>query len=421
MDHSYPLHTFQTSNGIRLAVNPDRWVSGVAVNLWYGVGSVHEKAGKTGFAHLFEHLMFSGSANVASGEHLAVLQAIGGNTNATTSFDRTNYFETVPRGGLDLALWLEAERLASLLDSVDQVNLDTQREVVKEEKRQRYDNVPYGDAFPELMRFSFPNDHPYAHMPIGSMEDLDQATLEDVHDFFHRHYSPDNLILTLSGDIAPDEGLALVETYFAEITPLQPPPPPHLPPLPSHTGLPRLELSADVPQDVVYLSWRTPPIADDSNDPLSVGLTILAGSMTSRLHEDLVRANLADAVDVSDLGLQHGNSLVVATAACAEGISPEQVEEVMMATWGRFCQEGPTAEELVRAKKAETRQYLSDLASIEDRADHISAAWSLFGDAEEVNHHLGVIQAIGEGDIMEVFASWLTPDQRAALTYRSLR
>jgi len=419
VDHSYPLRTTTTSNGIKVVVNPDPWVSGVAVNLWYDVGSVHEQAGKTGFAHLFEHLMFSGSAHVASGEHLGVLQNIGGNANATTSFDRTNYFETVPRGGLELALWLEADRLASLLDSVDQTNLDTQREVVKEEKRQRYDNVPYGNAFPELMKLSFPDGHPYAHMPIGSMDDLDQATLADVHDFFHRHYSPDNLILTLSGDIQPDEGFALVETYFHDIAPAGPTPAPDLDPLSGLTGIPRLELTADVPQDVVYCSWIVPPVAADEADPLSVGLSILSGSMTSRLHEQLVRTNLADSVDAFDLGLKHANSLVVATAACAGSTSPEVVEAAMMTTWEQFCAEGPRADELDRAKKAETRQFLADLASIDDRADHISASWSLFGDPAEINRHLDVINALTAADINRVFTTWMTPSQRAVLTYRS--
>jgi len=420
VDHSYPLHTATTSNGIRVAVNPDPWVSGVAVNLWYGVGSVHEHPGKTGFAHLFEHLMFSGSANVASGEHLGLLQSMGGNSNATTSFDRTNYFETLPEGGVDLALWLEAERLSSLLDSVDQVNLDTQRDVVKEEKRQRYDNVPYGDCFPAIMRLVFPEHHPYAHMPIGSMEDLDSASLEDVHSFFHRHYSPKNLILTLSGSLQPEEGFSLVEKYFSSIAPGEGPANPAIGPLGQLTGVPRIELTSDVPQDVVYCCWLVPPIADDSNDPLGLGLSILAGSMTSRLHEDLVRTNLADSVDAFDLGLEHGNSLIVATAACADSVPPEMLEQAMMATWERFCADGPTGAELGRAKKSEDREFLADLASIETRADHISASWAYFSDAQEINRHLDAIHSLTVSDVHREFSQWMRPENRAVLTYRRL-
>ena len=420
MDHTYPLRTTTTSNGIRVAVNPDPWVPGVAVNLWYGVGSVHEVAGKTGFAHLFEHLMFSGSASVASGEHLALLQSLGGNANATTSFDRTNYFETIPAGGLELALWLEAERLRSLLDSVDQVNLDTQREVVKEEKRQRYDNVPYGNSFSQIMGLVFPDSHPYSHMPIGSMADLDSASLEDVRDFFHRHYSPRNLILTLSGAVQPEEGFLLVEKYFSDIEPGDGPSDPHLAPLGKLTGIPRVDVQGDVPQDVLYCCWLVPAIADDSNDPLGLGLTVLAGSMTSRLHEDLVRTSLADSAEAFDLGLEHGNSLIVATAACVDQVAPEKVEEAMMASWERFCDEGPSPEEMNRAVKSEDREFLADLAGIESRADHISASWSYFGDPDEVNRHLATIHSLTSEDVVEEFSSWMRPENRAVLTYRSL-
>ena len=177
----------------------------MAVNIWYDVGSSDEEQGRTGFAHLFEHVMFQGSAHVASGQHIALLQAAGAVVNATTWFDRTNYFETLPTGGLDLALWLEADRMGTLLDALTQENLDTQREVVKEEKRQRYDNVPYGDVMELLNALTFPADHPYGHTTIGSMEDLDAATLEDVHAFFRRHYVPNNAVLSIVGDVEPDD------------------------------------------------------------------------------------------------------------------------------------------------------------------------------------------------------------------------
>jgi predicted Zn-dependent peptidase len=307
-----------------------------------------------------------------------------------------------------------------LLEGVDQANLDTQREVVKEEKRLRYDNVPYGDAFPELMRLVFPGDHPYAHMPIGSMADLDSASLGDVHDFFHQHYRPDNLIITLSGMVGPDEGFALVDQFFSGI------PAGGHSPAAGPAGLgpiqdsPRAGLTADVPQDVVYCCWRVPPIADDVHDALSMGLAILAGSMTSRLHQDLVRTGLADSVDAFDLGLAYGDSLIVATAACAEAVSPEHLETAMMESWARLGADGPTPAELARAVKAEERDYLADLASIEDRADHISAAWSLFGDPEEVNRHLGRFRTLDGGDVQAGLNAWLPVDNRAVLTYRSL-
>ena len=209
---AYPIHTRSLPNGLRVVVSPDHSVPAVAVNLWYDVGSRNERPGERGWAHLFEHLMFSGSEHVASGEHLNALQAVGGIVNATTWFDRTNYFETVPTGALDLALWLEADRLASL--QVTQHNLDNQRDVVMEEKRQRYDNVPYGDVMLHLVQLTFPADHPYGHPTIGSMDDLAAATLDDAKAFFATHYAPSNAVLTLVGDIDPTDGIARANSFF---------------------------------------------------------------------------------------------------------------------------------------------------------------------------------------------------------------
>jgi predicted Zn-dependent peptidase len=161
--------------------------------------------------------MFQGSAHVASGQHIGLLQAAGAVVNATTWFDRTNYFETLPTGGLDLALWLEADRMATLLEALTQENLDNQREVVKEEKRQRYDNVPYGDVMELLNSLTFPPDHPYGHTTIGSMEDLDAATLDDVHSFFRRHYLPNNAVLSIVGDVQPEDAFERANVYFGHL------------------------------------------------------------------------------------------------------------------------------------------------------------------------------------------------------------
>ncbi|MCL1922341.1 MAG: insulinase family protein [Propionibacteriaceae bacterium] len=418
MDQRYPLHTRTTDNGIRVAINPDPWVSGVALNLWYEVGSFHEKPGKTGFAHLFEHLMFSGSAQVASGEHLAQIEAMGGHCNATTSFDRTNYFETVPRSGLELALWLEADRLNSLLDSVDQVNLDTQREVVKEEKRQRYDNVPYGDVFPRLMEFAFPPGHRYGHMPIGSMEDLDEATLDDVHSFFHTHYVPSNLIMSLSGAIEPEEGFQLVDKYFSHIPPGAKPEHPATVVVPPLTGIPRLTLSGQVPQDVIYHAWIVPPLVDEISDPVDLGLTVLAGSLSSRLHTSLVRTHLAHSVGIANAGLSQGNSVIYSTAICAEGVTPEELEEKLVVGVETLCTEGPTDGEVARAIRHEDREYLSALAHIETRADHMSGSWSYFDDVEEINRHLDMIHQLTAHDVHHGLKTCINPDHRGTITYR---
>ncbi len=180
----FSQHTL--SNGLRVIIAPDRVAPVVAINLWYDVGSKHEQPGKTGFAHLFEHFMFQGSRHVAKAEHLSIVQGAGGVLNATTYFDRTNYFETLPSHQVELGLWLEADRMATLLDAMSQENLDNQRDVVKNEKRQSYDNRPYGSFYEKLMAAVFPPGHPYHHTPIGSMEDLDNGSLEDVEAFFRK-------------------------------------------------------------------------------------------------------------------------------------------------------------------------------------------------------------------------------------------
>ncbi|MEP7024217.1 MAG: pitrilysin family protein, partial [Actinomycetota bacterium] len=204
-------------NGLRLILSEDHLTPVAAVCLWYDVGSRNESPGRTGLAHLFEHLMFQGSAQVSGNGHFELIQGAGGSLNGTTSFERTNYFETMPTHQLELALWLEADRMGSLLAALDQESMDNQRAVVKNERRQRYDNVPYGTAFERLTALVYPDGHPYHHLPIGSMADLDAATLDDVRAFFTANYAPNNAVLAVVGDIDPEQTLAWVEKYFGSI------------------------------------------------------------------------------------------------------------------------------------------------------------------------------------------------------------
>ena len=205
IDLDYRIARQTLANGLRVVVNHDPGAPAEALNIWYAVGSGDEPPGATGFAHLFEHLMFAGSEHVAASEHLALMESVGGSANATTSFDRTNYFETVPVGALELALWLEADRMSTL--AVTGTGFRTQVEVVEEEKRQRYDNVPYGDQLELLLGLNFPSGHPYGHPTIGSTADLDAAALSDVQDFHRRWYQPSNAVLTLCGPVVPDLSL----------------------------------------------------------------------------------------------------------------------------------------------------------------------------------------------------------------------
>jgi predicted Zn-dependent peptidase len=205
------------ANGLRVVLSEDHLTPVAAVCLWYDVGSRHEVPGRTGLAHLFEHLMFQGSAQVSGNGHFELIQAAGGSLNGTTSFERTNYFETMPAHELELALWLEADRMGTLLTALDEESLENQRDVVKNERRQRYDNVPYGTAFERLTAMVFPDGHPYHHTPIGSMADLDAASLADAQEFFRTYYAPNNAVLSVVGDIDPEQTLAWVEKYFGSI------------------------------------------------------------------------------------------------------------------------------------------------------------------------------------------------------------
>ena len=416
---SYPIHDARLANGLRVVVSPDHCSPVVAVNLWYDVGSGDEVPGRTGFAHLFEHLMFQGSLNVASGDHLGLLQAAGGSVNGTTSFDRTNYFEAVPVGALRLALWLEADRLATLLEAVDQDSLNNQREVVKEEKRQRYDNVPYGDVFEHLVRLAFPAGHPYGHMTIGSMADLDAASLDDVRAFFTTHYSPGRAVLTLVGDVTAAEGVALAEEFFGHVPGGSPRLRPVVDPLPALTGVPRLEVTAAVPRDGVYLCWRVPPVAHPDLEALTLATSILGDGLTSRLHHGLVRSELAEATGAFVMPLMRGTSLAVAYARCRDGVTTESVEEALLATWDAFLRERPTDAELARAQVQSTREWLGDLADVQHRADAISQFATQRDDPGYLNRRLADVQSLTATDVTTAARRWLPSDRRGVLVYRS--
>src|ERR1051325_10373887 len=213
------LEQYRLDNGLRVVLNEDHSAPLVAINLWYHVGSKNERPGRTGFAHLFEHMLFSGSQHVGNNEHFRYVQSVGGVLNGTTFFDRTNYFETLPSNYLALGLWLESDRMGFFLPALTQEKLDIQREVVKEERRQRYDTVPYGPAFERLLPLSYPPDYSYHWPTIGSMEDLGAASLDDIRDFFSTWYRPDNCTLTIVGDFSPSEARTLVERYFGDIAP----------------------------------------------------------------------------------------------------------------------------------------------------------------------------------------------------------
>jgi len=407
------------ANGLRLIVAEDHLAPVVAVNVWYSVGSKHEEPGKTGFAHLFEHVMFQGSAHVGKAEHMALVQGAGGTLNGTTWLDRTNYFETMPSHQLELALWLEADRMGTLLDALSQENLDNQREVVKNEKRWSYDNRPYGTWNEKILGHLFPEEHPYHHPTIGSMEDLDAASLDDVKGFFATYYAPNNAVLSVAGDCDRATVRALAEKYFGPI-----PANPDIPPLgdltlPPTLGGERRETVFDrVPLPRVHVGFRAPAFGDPRLDALDLAGQILSGGKGSRLNRRLVRdERIAQDVAIFTLGFVGGASVTAGWATVRPGVSVARVEAALIEELERLTTELVSDDELARAKALTEADELGALQRVEERADRLSMYATLFDDPGLINRMLPRYLAVTPEAIRDVAAAVFRPDNRLVLTY----
>ena len=406
-------------NGLRVIVAPDHLVPVVALNLWYDVGSKHEAPGRTGFAHLFEHFMFQGSAHVAKAEHMSIVQGSGGVCNATTWFDRTNYFETLPSNQLELGLWLEADRLATLLDALSQENLDNQREVVKNEKRQSYDNQPYGSFYEKLMAAVFPPGHPYHHTPIGSMADLDAASLEDVTAFFRTYYAPDNAVLTVVGDVEAEAAFEAVERWFGQIRSSGKVPRFEAPDTPPHIGaLSRETVPDNVPLVRIHFGWRTAPFGTAAFDALEVATQILAGGQGSRLYRHLVRdRQIAQDVSLFSMPLVAGGAMVAGWATVRPEADPAEVEAAFLGEMAQVTREPVTDDELLRAHALIESSELSALGRVEEVADRLGMYATLFDQPELVNEQLGRYLAVGADDVLAASAATFRDDNLAIITF----
>lgn len=414
-----PIDRHRLPNGLRVILSRDDRAPIVAVNLWYDVGSRHEKPGKTGFAHLFEHMMFEGSAHVAKGEHFSLLQSIGGSLNATTWLDRTNYFETVPSHELELALWLESDRLASLLAAMTQEKLDNQREVVKNERRWSVDNQPYGTWDEKLQELTYPASHPYHHSTIGSMADLDAASLADVSEFFAAYYAPNNAVLTIAGDFDPPVALALVEKYFGPIKPN-----PAIPPGPSAEidpiiGAEVREIVPDrVPLPRVYATYRMPTFGTDGFDALEVAVDLLGTGRASRLYRIIVRERqLAQDVTVFAFPFVGGATMFTMWVTARPGVGHEALATALFAEVDRLAAEGPSDDELERVRNLHAANVESSLERIGERADRLSMYACLFDQPERVNSEVSRYLAVDAARVREAMAASIRADNRVVLTY----
>ena len=348
-------------NGLDVIVHEHRQLPMVAVNVWYHVGSKNERPGRTGFAHLFEHLMFEGSQHYDKG-FFQPLQQAGGLLNGSTNPDRTNYWEVVPTGALDLALWMESDRMGYLLPALTKEKFENQRDVVINERRQNYENRPYGLAGMAISAALFAPDHPYHWMTIGSAEDLRAMQLDEVREFFATYYHPANASLTLAGDIDPDRGFALAEAYFSEI-PAGRPPEPVRADAGRVAGQPLLlEDRVELPR--LYLAWHSPAMFARGDAELDLAADLIAHGKTSRLYQTLVydRQIAADVIAYQHSRELSGVFQIAATAA--PGVPLTDLYGEIIATVGRVGADGPAPEELERARAQTDAQFVYRIQTI---------------------------------------------------------
>ncbi|MFB6813190.1 M16 family metallopeptidase [Streptomyces sp. NPDC056347] len=418
-----PDQEFRLPNGLRVVLSEDHLNPVAAVCVWYHVGSRDERPGRTGLAHLFEHLMFQGSAQVPGNGHFEAVQAGGGQPNGTTGFERTNYFETVPAHQLELTLWLEADRMGSLLDALTEQALDNQRAVVKNERRQRYDNVPYGTVWEHLMAMLHPPAHPYHHMPIGSMADLDAATLDDARAFFRTHYAPSNAVLAVVGDIDPAQTRAWVEKYFGSL--------PDCPatgpgagagargPLPEPVRAERRAvLRHPVPSAALMCAYRMPVDGTREADAAEVALAVLGAGESSRLATRLVLDDqIALNVSMGLMRFAHAPSLGwLDIKASGRGGLPA-VEAALDEEIARFADEGPGEDELDRAHAHLRRKHLDASATVGGRADLLCRYATFFGSAAAAADSLPRLLDVTAAEVRAA-AAHLDPADRSVLLYQ---
>lgn len=358
-------------NGLEVVLIQDNSIPLVTVNLWYKVGSANESPGKTGFAHLFEHMMFQGSQNVPKEKHFKYIQEAGGTLNGSTSLDRTNYFETIPSNSLELALWLESDRMGFLIPALTKEKLQIQKDVVMNERRQRYENQPYGLAWETLFSNLFPKDHPYSWPTIGWMEDIKKFQLADVKNFFKTYYAPNNASLVVVGDIDYDKTIRLIEDYFAEFPKGNKVPEIHVPET-SLTESKLITLEDNVQLSRLYLAWHSDKLYGDDDAALDILSEILSGSKNSRLFKSLV-FDKQIAQDISTFqysAKQTGMFIIVATVK--PGHSIEEVKETIINEIKKIGSKSIKDEELSRALNSLKSSYIFSLQKQSSLVDQIN-------------------------------------------------
>jgi len=412
-----PYQQFTLANGLNVILHRDTSIPTVAVNVWYHVGSANEKPGRTGFAHLFEHLMFEGSKNVPEGQFDILLEGAGGDNNGSTTNDRTNYVIDIPSNALEMALYLESDRMGFLLDTMTPQRVDGQRDVVKNERRQSYENRPYGMASIELDKMLWPPTHPYSWPTIGYMEDLTAASHSDVVEFFKKYYAPNNASLVVAGDIDFTRTRALVEKWFGGI-PRGGAVEPIAPPAALLTGVQKKTLTDKVTLPRLYLAWLTPRFYAPGDSALDITSSVLSNGKNSRLYKRLVY-DLQIAQDVSAFqqsGALGSSFMIIATAR--SGHTAAEMQKVIDEELDRLRRDGPEPREVQRAvnqMEASFYRRMERVGGFGGKADQLNAYEFAGGGPDYFAEDLARYTSLSPADIRSAALQWLPPDRRVEL------
>jgi zinc protease len=411
-----PFTKHTLANGLDVLLHEDHACPIVAVNLWYHVGSKNERPGHTGFAHLFEHLMFEGSQHHDRG-YFQPLQGAGATLNGSTNADRTNYWEVVPSGALELALWMESDRMGYLLPALTQAKFSNQRDVVLNERRQNYENRPYGLAPMALLAALFPDEHPYHWTTIGEIADLESVQLDEVHAFFRRYYHPANASIALAGDINPDEALALVDQYFGDIDPGD-----RIEPVRASATLPRdvrIQFEDRVELPRLYLAWLTPAMFAEGDADLDLATDLLANGKTSRLYRRLVfDERLATDVSASQNSREMAGYTQI-TATAAPGHTLGELERAILDEIARLAADGPTNEEMDRGRVQAEAQFVFRLQTVGGfggKSDQLNAYNVFLHDPAYFDRDLERYQIVTNESLRHVVNAYMDPARRVTLS-----
>jgi zinc protease len=413
-----PYTRFTLPNGLNVILHEDHSVPVVTINMWYLVGSSRERSGRTGFAHLFEHLMFMGSGHVQPGEFDTLLEGAGGTNNGSTSNDRTNYWINVPTNAMELALFLESDRMGYLLDTMTPATVDAQRDVVKNERRQRVENAPYGMAFVVLNEMLYPEGHPYRWPVIGYMEDLSAASYEDVVGFFKSYYGPANATLAVAGDIDPAATRRLIEKWFGDVKAGERVQPLAVPGV-ALTGVQRKTITDRVQLPRLYLAWLTPPAFQPADAALDVVASVLADGKNSRLYKRLVYdLQIAQSIEAYQSS-QDLSSAFVIDATPRPGHTIDEIQQIVDEEIARLQRDGPTARELERAlNQIEASFYarMERVGGFGGKADQLNRYFAATGNPDWFNEDLARYRALSVSDVRAAVERWLPAGRRVELT-----